>query len=397
MKYLFASLLCHRDVEIFEFNWFCQRVHLNKGFDIRHLILSDGSLTSEDKEHLRRLPGVIIEEEPATIYDAPKAILLAKLECLKRGFENHGADRVIVFDADIFFLRSWEADLRKMLTERAVVLRDWGSSLGPNVAQYRKLYGVHEDASTPNCNTGVISIKKEDMWRIDKTLHTHLANPFQIMEDQGVVFAALYGNLSYANGIACVINNAEFNPQLWDWVVRQNAAHLMGMRTRGHGIRILMQEAIQNLPAEVPLKEITPASQEIGWGLLGFDTYNFKVPLQKVPSTCGGEFRTDSMYLHGGSRVTWKVAPYFGDFRCDKLVCADTGIPSSIPYVLVNGQRFHLNDKISVSLKGSLTIQVPHGSGSHAVFICPRLTVALAGTEIATVLSKQAENTAHMA
>lgn len=371
---MFASLICHRDVEVFKFNWFCMRVFLDHGFDIPHLLLNDGSLTEQDKAQLRNLPNVILDEEPITKHDVPKAVLLGKLECLKRGFEKHGADRIVVFDCDIFFLRNWEADLRKMLTERAVVLRDWGSSIGPNVNEYQQLFGVGEDLTTPNCNTGVISVKKEDYPRIEKALDLHLKQPFLIMEDQGIMLAAFHGILSYVNGIKCLINNLEYNPGLWGWALSQNAVHLMGMRVRQDALKFLVDTCLAALPNTMRLEQISPAVKHITWGLLEYDHYNFCHPLQKLPSTCSGDYVTDALYLHGGSQVGWKLPPRFNRFTT-KIVCMDTGIASNVKRVLLNGEEFTLNSTVDIPLRGYLTIITENGPGTHLAFLSPRLHI----------------------
>ena len=64
VKLLFASQLIHRDVDTFIFNWFCSRANLGDGFSIPHLVVSDGSLTAEDRSRLKKLPNVIVEEAP---------------------------------------------------------------------------------------------------------------------------------------------------------------------------------------------------------------------------------------------------------------------------------------------------------------------------------------------
>lgn len=373
MKYMFASLLCHRDVQVFALNWFCMRAHIDHGFDIPHLILSDGSLTEEDISELNQLPGVIVDAEPITRYpEAPKDILLGKLECLKRGFEHYDMDRMIVFDCDIFFLRNWDADLRTMLTNRAVVLRDWGSSIGPNVQQYRDLFGVQEDLSTPNCNTGVISIAKEDWPRIQASLDKHLANPFMIMEDQGIMVASFHGELTYAEGIKCIINNAESNQDLWSWTLSQRAAHLMGMRTRPEGLRSLVEASIGHIPSVIHLSQIKPHTQHSSWGLITYGQYRFTHPLQKIPSTSGGKFISDALYMHGGSSAHWKLAPRLRRF-VSKVVCMDTGIPANVKPVIVNGHAFELGSEINVECYGRLDIQTQDGPGSHIALLSPAL------------------------
>lgn len=371
---LFASLLCHRDVDIFKFNWFCSRIHLDHGFDIPHLILSDGSLTNEDKRFLRRLPNVIVEDEPITLYDVPKAPLLGKLECFKRGFEKFNASQVIVMDCDVFFFQNWDSDLRKICLSNAICMRDWGSSLGPNVEQYRNTFGVHEDLKTPNCNTGMMSITKDNYPKLEAVLEKYLSleTPFMMMEDQGALFAAYYGELSYIEGIVCVINSAEHHPDLWDWVKRQRGAHLMGMRVRPKGVIDLINYSLENLPKYVSLKQFSPTIKHISWGLMEYDTYNFTVPLQKIPSTSEGKHVTSGLYLHGGSRVKWDLPD-----RCKKFTtiikCMDTGIPKNVHPITINGQPYSLNAVVNIELNGILDIITQNGPGSHIVFFNPNI------------------------
>lgn len=372
MKLLFASLLCHRDVQIFQFNWFCMRAHLDHGFDIPHLILSDGSLSEQDISELELLPNVFVEKEPIIIYDAPKAVLLGKLECLKRGFEKYSAERVVVFDCDIFFYKNWDADLRKIISERVVVMRDWGSSLGPEAQKYFDYFGIREDLTTPNCNTGIISIRTEDYHLIDEKLKMHLKNPFKVQEDQGIIFAAFYGNIKYVNNIVCVITGAENYPKLWQWVLSQNGAHLMGMRTRIKGLKSLVEYSLEKLPAYLPLKQFTPIQKHVGWGLMEYDTYNFSHPLQKLPTTFKGEYVTNAMYLHGGSEVVWEIPT-----RCHRFsttpVCMDTGIPENTKYVTINSIKYSLNKPIDVPISGRLEISTHQGPGTHFAFLEPRI------------------------
>jgi len=373
MKLYFSSLVCHRDVEIFKFNWFCSRIHLDKGFDIKHVVLHDGTLTEEDKAEIRALPNVLLRDKPITLHDVPKAPLLGKLQTHEYGYEQ-GADQVILFDCDIFFYRNWDPDLRKMLQCRTTVMRDWGSSLGPHVDQYRALFGVHEDITTPNCNTGIISIRKEDYHLVEEKIQMHLENPFMIMEDQGIVFAAFYGDLSYVDGIKCVINNAEFNIHLWNWVKNQRGCHLMGMRTRHFALDDIVDHCISHLPDTIKPDQISPVVKNISWGLLEFDTYHFEVPLQKVPSTCDGTVITDAMYMHGGSYVKWNLPSRLSRFTA-VYKCMDTGIKQNAGPAIINGKMFLPGEDINVPCYGSLEIITQHGPGTHLVFISPRLHV----------------------
>jgi hypothetical protein len=380
MKYVFTSLLCHRDVEIFKFNWFCMHAHLDKGFDIPHVIVSDGSLNEEEIAGLRQLPNVFVEEDPIEILigsdgnPVPKAPLLGKLQCHKRCFDNYGADRAVLLDCDIFFFRNWEADLRKILTERAVVLRDWGSSLGTNGPQYRELFGVFEDATTPNCNTGVIGINKEDYHLIEEKIKLHQSNTFMMMEDQGAVFAAFYGDLSYVNGIKCVINGAENHEGLWPYFVKQNAIHLMGMRERPQGLKTSVALALAGLPDSISLSQFTPIDKHISFGLLEYGHYNFAAQFQKIPSSVNRVYINDALYLHGGSHVKWKLPPRCKTFM-SQYVCMDTGIANNVRPVTINGQIFNLNDEINVPLSGDLHISTQEGPGTHLAFLFPTIEI----------------------
>lgn len=380
MKYVFTSLLCHRDVDVFLFNWFCQRMHLDKGFDIPHIIFHDGSLVDDDFLRLESLPNTTVEKTPITLHigsdgnQVPKAALLGKLECLQRCFSDYGVDRAILFDCDIFFFRNWDADLRKMLTDRAVVLRDWGSSIGTNRQQYKQLFGVTEDESTPNANTGVIAFGKEDWPLVQSKIDLHLKNTFMIMEDQGIILAAFHGKLSYVNGIKCVINGAEIHQNLWDFFLRQNAMHLMGMRERPKALQEAVTYCLAQLPSEIHIKQFSPIEKFISFGLLEYDHYTFGAQLQKIPSTVAGQYVSDAMYMHGGSVVKWKFPERCTEFRA-KLVCMDTGISHNIDYVVVNGQRFRLNENIRVPLNGALLIETFDGPGTHIAFIKPRVLI----------------------
>jgi len=356
------------------FNWECSRFQLDKGFDIPHLVVSDGSLTKEDKKRISSLPNVLIEDDPITLYNVPKPHLLGKLECHKRGFENHSADMVILFDCDIFFYNNWDSDLRKILQNRVTVMRDWGSSLGPNVSQYRELFGVHEDTTTPNCNTGIIAIRKEDYNRVSEKIRLHVENPFMIMEDQGIMFAAFYGMLSYVDGIQCLITNAEYDTNTWDWAKRQNGSHLMGMRTRPDGLRALVKHSLERLPDSASLSQFTPKESYISWGVIAYDTFNFQLPLQKIPSKHHGKYVTDALYMHGGSFAQWSLPPRCLRFKT-KIACMDTGIPANVKPIRINGTEYALGADVDIPLQGKLEIITQDGPGSHIAFLAPRVEI----------------------
>lgn len=375
MDLLFSSLICHRDVYVWAFNWFCSRIHLDRGFDIPHLLLSDGSLTKEDIAFLEKIPNVWVDPQPIHLYDVPKPQLLGKLECLERGFKKYGAKRVVVIDCDIFFFKNWDADLRKICSSSSIAMRDWGSSLGPNVAQYRQLFGVHEDHITPNCNTGIFSTTSDKWHRIETTRNKHLSSPFMIMEDQGIWFATFYGELQYINNIKCVINGAENIPELWSWILSQNGAHLQGMRVRPKGLKELISHCLANLPATISLQQISPFKNYISYGLMEYETYNFQLPWQMIPSTSSKEYITDALYMHGGSWAIWKLDPRFTRFTAE-FVAMDSGILDNIHPITINGVNFEVGSKIDASLNGELKIETQHGPGSHIALRKPSLEIS---------------------
>lgn len=373
MKLLFATLLCHRDIEFFLLNWFTMRVHLDHGFDIPHLILNDGTLTDEDFSKLNRLPNLLIEKEKVHLYDyVPKPIYLAKLEGFNIGFNKYDAERVVVMDCDIFYFKNWESDLRKICQSPSIALRDWGSSLGPNVDQYRNLFGVHEDAITPNCNSGISSMTKDQYPKLKAALEKHLSDPFLIMEDQGVLFAAFYGQLEYVNGIKCAVMGGENIPEIKNWWFSQNAVHLMGMRERQEALKECIELSIQNIPKSLPLKQFTPEGKQISWGLLEHDTYSFNSVLQYYPSSYQYRYITDATYFHGGSHLVYKFPPHANRFTA-KFICMDTGIADNVLPLSINGQEFQLEADIDVKLDGTLSIISQNGNGAHLALLSPRV------------------------
>lgn len=352
------------------------RVHLDHGFDIPHLVLNDGTLTPEDFRRLEQLPNIHIEYDKVHMYEnVPKAVYLAKLECFNVGFNKYNVERVVIFDCDIFFFRSWEADLRKILSSPSIVLRDWGSSLGPNVHQYIELFGVHEDATTPNCNTGINSITRDQYPKLEKTIAKHVSHPFMMMEDQGAMFAAFYGQLEYINGIKCAAWGGETHPEIKAWWYQQNALHLMGMRERPQALQECIDLSIQNLPEYLTPKQFIPITKFISWGLLEHDTYNFNATFQYFPSTHEGKFITSGMYFHGGSRITYKIPAQFSHFTC-KFVCMDTGIKQNMKLLTVNGCQFYVDTEVVVNLPhGELTIESQDGAGAHIALLEPKFWI----------------------
>jgi len=376
MKLLFASLICHRDVEIFKFNWFSCRIHLDHGFDMPHLLLNDGSLTDEDKIILNSLPGIILDPDPITVHDIPKPILTAKLQCFDRGFQKYDADRVIIIDADIFFYKPWDSVIKKILMSGAICLKDWGSSLGPNTKQYKALFGVEEDATTPNCNTGIYSIPKELHHKIGPILDKHINDPFQIMEDQGIFFASYYGELEYIYDIKCIINGTEEHGFMWDDILRQKGSHLQGMRVRPKALQSLINHTINSCPRSMHLNQINPTQKYINYGLLSFGGYDFTKPWQEFPSFWEGKFVIDGMHIHGGSWALWNLPPQITHFD-SQIVCMHTGLIDQCKPVRVNGHEFNIGDKINIECQGELKIETEYTPGAHLCFISPMLKIKL--------------------
>lgn len=378
MNLLFASLLCHRDLEVFKFNWFACRAHLDHGFDIPHLILNDGTLTEQDQKSLLELPGVIIDPQPISLPPIPNPILTAKIQCFERGFNAFGADRVVIFDPDVFFYRPWDAIMTQILkSPGAICLKDWGSSLGPCQDRYKELFGVIEDASTPNCNTGLYSIPKELYGRIPPILEKHIKEPFQIMEDQGIFFAAFYGMMDYISDIRCLINGVEEFGYMWDFILNTPmGAHLQGMRVRPKALASLINHTINRCPRRIHLSQIKPVSKYINYGLLNYWSYNYTIPWQECPTQWEGQYVMDGLYMHAGSWAEWKLPPQFTHFE-SKYICLHTGMPDKCLPVRINGVSFPLGADINLEIKGPLRIETDYSDGGHICFMKPTLKVRL--------------------
>jgi len=383
MTLLFATLLCHRDVEIFKFNWFVSRMLLDHGFDQSHLILNDGSLTEADKASLQALQGVIIDPQPITIHPIPNPILTAKIQLFERGFNWCKADRVVIFDPDVFIYKPWDLVLNKILMSKAICLRDWGSSLGPNQDKYFEIFGVREDSKTPNCNTGVYSIPSEMYYRIPPVMEKHINEPIQIMEDQGIFFAAFYGDISYINEIKCLVNGIEELDYAWVQTLNNNiGAHLQGMRVRPKALRSLVNHTINSCPKKLHLSQITPYSKVVSVvnppGSLQpvFGSYDFTKPFQAYPSQWENKYILDGMHMLGGSWVEWKVPPQCTHFET-QFVCLHTGNAAACRPCRINGQEFRIGDKISVDLHGSLKIETDYTEGAHLCFLSPTLKIKI--------------------
>lgn len=359
------------------------RAFLDRGFEIPHLVLNDGSLTEEDFKILEQLPLVYLEKEPVKLEKiAHKAVYLAKLECYRIGFEKYNADRIVLMDNDIFFFRNWESDLRKICISDSIALRDWGSSLGPEPESYKQVFGCHEDTIQPNCNTGITSVPRNEYFKTASAFKKIIDNPERIfMQDQGLWFAAYYGHINYINGIPCCINNGEYNSEILNDWLSQNGAHLMGMRVRPDALRIFIDKTLENLPKSLHLNQFPPEHKFISYGLMEYGVYNFTSPLHKIPSTYRNQYVTNSLYLHGGSEVTWKLPPQCQTFRT-KVVCLDSGIRPNCRPVIINGRHCPINlntqtpdPLVEIPLNGKLHIRTLDGNGTHYAFLNPEIVL----------------------
>ena len=349
MKLLFATLLCHRDVEIFKFNWFISRMHIDHGFDQQHIILNDGSLTDTDIASLQALQGVAVDPEVIVRYQIPNPVLTAKIQLFDRGFLKWGADRVIIFDPDVFFYKPWDLILKKILMSRAICLRDWGSSLGIEQEKYKQLFGVLEDAVTSSCNTGIYSIPKDMYDKIPPIIEKHIQNPFHIMEDQGIFFAAYYGMMEYITEVQCLINGIESYDYTWSYILNNtHGAHLQGMRVRPEALRSLVNHCINCCPKKLHLSQITPRYKSINYGLLAFGCYDFQKPWQAYPSQWEGKYVMDGLHMHGGSWVEWQIPPQCTHFE-SQFICMHTGILANCRPCRINGQEFRISTTTSMS------------------------------------------------
>jgi hypothetical protein len=354
------------------------RAHLDHGFDIPHLILNDGSLTPEDITSLKAIPNIIVEEKKVKTYPtAPNHILLSKLECFEVGFHKYGADRVIIIDPDIFIFKSWESDIRKILMSKAICLRDWGSSIGPTPARYKELFGVVEDEVTHNCNTGVYSIPSYQYEKIPPKIEIHLKDPFVIMEDQGIFFAAYYGEMDYITDIFGLVNGIEDFDYMWNWVLEtMTGAHLQGMRVRPKALDYLINHVIRNCPKKIPLSQITASTKNINYGLLAFGSYDYTKPWQAFPTQWEGRYVLDGMYMHGGSWAEWRLPLQCKRFET-RYICMHTGIPQNCQPIKINDRVFNLGETIDIDVNGTLKIETLYGEGAHIGFLNPNLTIKL--------------------
>ena len=252
MKILFGTLLCHRDVETFLFNWFVSRIHLKRGFSIPHLILNDGTLTEEDFIKLDKLTNVVVERDKVAFYKVPEPEYTAKLKLFEIGFMKYKAERVVVLDPDVFFFRPWDSDLADILLSDAIALMDFGYSCGPNQKRYEEIFKAPRNSTTPTCNTGVFSTTPEHYYRILLNLVTQVnSNELFILGDQGICFSAFHGMLSYVQGIKVAANGAGLHKEVWEWLLSQNGVHLLSMRTRREEYYSVVEHVLNLLPKEM--------------------------------------------------------------------------------------------------------------------------------------------------
>jgi len=369
MKLLFSTLLCHRDVETFIFNWFCCRLNLDNGFDIPHLILNDGTLTPDDINKLSLLTKVFIETEPVKLYNVPKPQYLAKLKGLEVGFIKYNAERVVILDPDVFFIKPWDSDLVNILMSENIAMMDFGSSLGPNQEQYKKLYGVLEDELTPTCNTGIFSTTRKYYDNILVKLIMHLNDTFLIMEDQGILFAASYGNLSYIKNIKIAVNGAEYHQALWNWLMSQNGIHLVGMRTRKEAYYRIVDSINVD---RIPVKRIKPINYRIKGGILSLDVYDFRFPYANYPGKVKGQYVTDAFYMSGDSRIEWVLPPQINRFEASIMMMDDSMEGKS---VRINNVGYKPGNFYIMDINKQLIIETDIGEKVYYAFTFPKFHV----------------------
>jgi hypothetical protein len=374
MKLLFATLLIHRDVDTFVFNWFCSRVNLNNGFSIPHLIVNDGTWTPEDLDKLRRLTNVLIEETPIELYKTvPKAKYLAKIKLFELGFMKYHADRVVILDPDVFFYRPWDSDLVNILLSDNIAIMDFGSSLGPNQERYEQLYGIKRNAKNPTCNTGLVSTTKASYDKILLALVKHLNDPFMIMEDQGICFAAFYDNLNFIQHIKLALNGAVTCGPIWNWILEENGAHLVGMRVRQDEYNKLVDHALSLLPKTLHPSKFQTTEYNVPGGMGNYDMYNFDQPYACYPSQSRGIYVTDAIYVSGESIIKWKFPPQITRFEAS-VMPLDSGILGNMLPVEINGQEFPVGWFACVNIKNQeLVIRTKPGDRAFFALTSPKL------------------------
>jgi len=371
VKLLFATLLIHRDVDTFIFNWFCSRINLDNGFSIPHLIVNDGTLTPEDLEKLHRLTNVIVEETPVEVYNnVPKAKYLAKIKLFEKGFMKYDADRVVILDPDVFFYRPWDGDLNNILLHDNTAIMDFGSSLGPNLERYEKLFQVKRDVLTPTCNTGLVSTIRANWPKLQSALITHLSEPFLVMEDQAICFKAFWHDLFYHQGIRLCLNGANTADSLWQWFLQQNGAHLVGMRTRPDEYNKLVNHTLSLLPESIHPSRfeyheyIVPGGVSNEYGFYNFDH------MAAYPSAVNGMYVTDAIYLSGNSSIKWKLPPQIKTFECS-VFALDNG--NAKAPISINGENVQIGQFAIVKVIGELNIKSQPGDRTFYALTNPKL------------------------
>jgi hypothetical protein len=374
MKILFGTLLCHRDVETFLFNWFVSRVHLKKGFSIPHLILNDGTLTEEDFIKLNKLTNVFIEKDKVDFYKVQEPIYTAKLKLFEIGFMKYGAERVVVLDSDVFFFRSWDSDLADILLSEAIALMDFGYSCGPEQQRYEEIFKAPRNSTTPTCNTGIFSTIPEHYHRILLNLAKQIdINEFHILGDQGICFAAFNGMLNYIQGIKVAAPGAGLHKEVWDWLLSQNGMHLLGMKSRKTEYYSIIEHTLNLLPKELSMGSFIPDVYQADGAMYSYDVYDFERPLQSYPSLCGGRYLTDAIYLAGDSKITWTLPPQITRFDAE-LKILDYSAKENISPIEINGRQYNIGS-ISVPVDGhKLEIKTNPGVRTFYALVRPRLS-----------------------
>lgn len=340
MKLLFATLLCHRDVETFIFNWFCSRIHLKRGFSIPHLILNDGTLTEKDFKSLHNLTNMYIEEAPVELYNVPEPKYTAKLKLFEVGFLKHKAERVVVVDPDVFFLRSWDSDLVEILLSDAIALMDFGYSCGPNQKRYEEIFKAPRDSTTPTCNTGIFSTTLEFYHKILLKLITQVnSRELFILGDQGICFSAFHGMLSYIPGIKVAANGAGLHKEVWNWLLGQNGVHLLSMRTRQNEYYSVVKYAVDLLPKTLSMSNFYPDKYKADGAMFSYDVYDFDRPLQAYPSLCNGKYLTDAIYFSGDSSARWVLPPQIIKFEAN-IEALEYSDKEKMSLVEINGKEY---------------------------------------------------------
>jgi hypothetical protein len=372
MKLLFGTLLCHRDVDTFIFNWFCSRVHLKQGFSIPHLIINDGTLTEEDFGKLDQLVNVVVEKEPVNFYKVPEPEYTAKLNLFELGFMKYKAERVVVLDPDVFFFRAWDSDLVDILLSDAIALMDFGYSCGPNQKRYEEIFKAPRNNVTPTCNTGIFSTKTEHYHKILLNLVTQVnSKELYILGDQGICFSAFHGMLKYIQGIKVAANGAGLHKEVWEWLLGQNGVHLLSMRTRQEEYYSVVDNTMKLLPKELLISCFPPEVYSANGAMYSYDVYDFDRPLQSYPSLCHGKYLTDALYFSGESCARWIFPPQIKKFEAT-IEALDYSDKEGMHPVEINGQKYDFGP-VSIPINRLLTIRTEPGVRTFYALVKPRL------------------------